>query len=346
MMYELMRKRLFAMDPEDAHDRVLGLLARTQSSRLGLRMLRGLFGRHCPTTEPILEFRTCGGTTAHQRFPSRMGLAAGMDKNAAALDAWAALGFGFVEVGTVTPEPQPGNPRPRLFRLENEHAIVNRMGFNSAGGAEVYANLAKSRTFWHPTIVSVGPNRERVAPDQWRGDMAQLIPALHSQRRLMFCLNVSSPNTPGLRGLQSALDTLAGLYDDLGEAAPGAIVGLKLSPDMTDEQTARCFEFTRHALVGFVTLANTSVNHPFGFAGGYSGPQLFNENALNRVRLASTMLPVNTPIIAVGGIQDAETAMMYRQYGADLLQIYTGLVYRGPALIREIATALAEERAP
>jgi len=329
-VYRLFRPLLFRLPAETAHRLTLSSLAR------GWRLLP-------PTQLPqALRCQVFGIT-----FPSPVGLAAGMDKDHGLVRAWERLGFGFVEIGTVTPRPQPGNPQPRLFRLVEHRAVVNRMGFNNAGAAAVAKRLSGERSSSPDRIavcVNVGRNKdtpnERAAED-YVAALRALAP--HAD---FAAINVSSPNTPGLRALQDELGSLVAAVVRARDELPRRIpVLVKLSPDENDE---RLVEMARAAAAagadGLIatntTLDRTSVaGHPRAAEqGGLSGAPLA-ARALEVCRLLYKSVPV--PIIGVGGIFTAEDAYARIRAGASLVEVYTALVYEGPSLPARIAQGLA-----
>lgn len=347
--YALARPFLFALEPETAHELALDLLAR---------------GAGTP-----LQALWCGAraedpaTLAGLTLPNRAGLAAGIDKNAQAIDAFAAMGFGFVEVGTVTPRPQPGNPKPRLFRLPARQALINRMGFNNAGLDAFIRNVQRSR-WWRArgagddarrmkVGMNIGKNAatpiERAADDYLTG-LAGVYPLAD-----YVTLNISSPNTRNLRSLQAgeALDPLLAairarreeLAAQHGRRVP---LFLKIAPDLDAAQIdAIAQALTRHGMDGVIatntTLAREAVQGlPHSEeTGGLSGAPV--REMSNRViaQLRAALGP-DFPIIGVGGILSGADAAEKRRAGADAVQICTGFIYRGPALVREVAQALTQ----
>ncbi len=336
----LLKPFLFRMDPEDAHHLVLGMLARVSRSPVLLALARAL----APRPDPRLAVDLFG-----LRFPSPIGLAAGLDKDGAAVPALSALGFGFVEIGSVTAEPQPGNPRPRLFRLPAHAALVNRMGFNSAGAVAVAGHLASAGRQRVPIGVNLGRNKstpnERAAEDYCLS-VDRL--ATHAD---YFVVNVSSPNTPGLRDLQRR-DPLAALLRSVStrvaerapptRRAPPVLVKLApdLAPDELDDAVAAAHD---SGVAGFV-VSNTTLSREgvegeehAQEAGGLSGRPLA---ARSTAMVAAVHARSPLPIIGVGGIDSPDSAIAKLRAGASLLQVYTGLIYRGPGLLRELHRAL------
>jgi dihydroorotate dehydrogenase len=280
-------------------------------------------------------------------FANPVGLAAGFDKNAEVPDAMLAQGFGFVEVGTVTPRPQPGNPRPRLFRLSADKAVINRFGFNNAGHTAMRARLARRCERGGILGVNLGANKD--SADR-AADYAAGIAAF-SEFASYFTVNVSSPNTPGLRDLQgrAALDELLARVMEARAAAPVARpVLLKIAPDLDAHALDDIVAVARARCVDGMIVSNTTITRPDGLhdaarageAGGLSGRPLF---ALSTRVLAATYLRTEGtfPLIGVGGIDSGETALAKIRAGASLVQLYSALVFRGPALISEIKRALA-----
>ena len=345
MVYQrLVRRALFSLgdgDPEVAHERTLAALRRVARVPAALAAMRRYYGVAAP--------RTVFGV----RFPNPVGLAAGMDKNGVAVPAWPALGFGFVEVGTVTRLAQPGNPRPRLFRLPASNAIVNRMGFNN-DGADVLAERLRALDPAVPIGVSIG--KSKVTP------VAQAIDDYrHSLRALYpygdyFAINVSSPNTPGLRGLQDreALDDLVSELTSEADALAALHGGpvkpllVKIAPDLTDSAIGDVLEVCdQHTVAGLIatntTLARDGVvTSEAGLAeqpGGLSGRPL-TERSRAVVSFVHKETGGALPIVGVGGIMTADDAKAMFDAGASLVQLYTGFIYRGPALVRRIARTL------
>ncbi|MDZ7829605.1 MAG: quinone-dependent dihydroorotate dehydrogenase [Halofilum sp. (in: g-proteobacteria)] len=340
MSYRLVRPLLFALPAESAHAFALGV-----ADTVGAGPLRRLYGRHVPA-RPVEAFGL--------RFPNPVGLAAGLDKNADHVDALGALGFGFLEVGTVTPRPQPGNPRPRLFRVPARKALINRMGFNNKGVDHAVERLA-ARRFEGIVGVNIGKNRDTPV-EQAVDDYLACLDRVHAVADYVT-VNISSPNTPGLRSLQSgaALDGLLGPLTELRgrrDAESGRRVPLlvKIAPDLEDDEIRAIADAVRaHAIDGIIAT-NTTSDHASvsGLAngdeeGGLSGAPLA-EPSTARLRLLAAELGPSIPVIGVGGIVDADTAHAKQQAGARLVQLYTGLIYRGPSLIREAVEAWEEER--
>ncbi|MBK7814373.1 MAG: quinone-dependent dihydroorotate dehydrogenase [Rhodocyclaceae bacterium] len=337
MPYCLVKPFVFALDPETAHELTLAGLAALQKTGV-LPAYRPL--RASPVTVMGLE------------FPNRVGLAAGLDKNGEIIDALATWGFGFIEVGTVTPRPQPGNPRPRLFRLPEAQGIINRMGFNNRGVDALVANVRTAR-FKGILGINIGKNFDtpiEKAADDYLACLDKVY-ALASY----VAVNISSPNTKNLRQLQgeSELDALLGalrtrqteLADKHGRYVPMA---LKIAPDLDEAQIVNIADaLRRHRLDGVIatntTLAREGVEHlkHGNQAGGLSGAPLF-ERSTGVLRRLTLALAGELPVIAAGGIVDGGKAKAKLDAGAALLQIYSGIVFKGPELVGECIRATAD----
>jgi dihydroorotate dehydrogenase len=339
--YALTRPFLFGLDPERAHELTLDAIARLQNTPA-----------QCLWSAARVEDPV---TLAGLRFPNRVGLAAGLDKNGRCIDGLGAMGFGFIEVGTVTPRAQPGNPRPRLFRLPARQALINRLGFNNEGLPAFVSNVSRAKTFRaRGGIVGLNIGKNAATPieraiDDYLVGLDGVAP--HAD---YVTLNISSPNTQNLRALQSddALDALLAavtarrdaLQPRVGRRVP---LFVKIAPDLDDAQIGSiAATVRRHAIDGLIatntTIARDAVQglpHA-GEAGGLSGAPVFA--ASNHViRALRTALGAGFPIIGVGGVMSGADARAKIDAGADLVQIYTGLVYRGPALVNEAASALS-----
>ncbi|WP_447555763.1 quinone-dependent dihydroorotate dehydrogenase [Vreelandella sp. EE22] len=337
-MYQLARSLLFRLDPETTHGLALGALDK-------LYHVGGIEKLYGGTVSDPVELMGL-------RFTNRVGLAAGLDKNADHLDALGALGFGFVEVGTVTPKPQPGNDKPRLFRLAKHGAIINRFGFNNQGVAHLVENV-KKRHYAGLVGVNIGKNLT-TSVDGALDDYLVCLDAVHGVADYVV-VNVSSPNTPGLRTLQfgEQLDALLGpirercnvLDLETGRKVPLLI---KIAPDMSSDEISLIAQSINHNGFDGVIATNTTVDRDAvaghvhaDEAGGLSGRPVFEPS--NRViRELRAQLPA-LPIIGVGGIDSPAKAKAKLAAGADLVQLYSGLVYEGPALVSRCAKALAEK---
>ncbi|TXH79790.1 MAG: quinone-dependent dihydroorotate dehydrogenase [Rhizobium sp.] len=329
-IYEsVLRPVMFRMDPETAHHFALDQLA-----AIPPQVLRLIFG-----PAPAQPREVFGIT-----FPNPVGLAAGMDKNATSLAGWEALGFGFVEIGTITAHAQPGNPKPRIFRYPPLGALVNRMGFNNDGSEEVARRLTRLKEAgeWPRIPVGVNIGKSKITPLEGAPE-----DYLTSFRRLRafgdyFVINVSSPNTPGLRNLQET-----GLLRDIvrGIRSEDAKIPLlvKIAPDLADEQAFEIAAMAEEENVSGLIATNTTIDHSAlaGFrdeTGGLSGkPLRTRASQLLRDLKKKTKLP----IIASGGVMDGDSGKEKFDAGASLVQIYTGFIYRGPQLIRAICRAAA-----
>ncbi|QTP58573.1 quinone-dependent dihydroorotate dehydrogenase [Billgrantia antri] len=334
-MYALARSILFRLDAEAAHGHALSALDLAHRFKLA-----GLLGG-ARVDDPV--------ELMGLRFPNRVGLAAGLDKNADHLDALGALGFGFVEVGTVTPKAQEGNPRPRLFRLPERGAIINRMGFNNAGVDHLVERVKASR---FDGVVGINIGKNLTTPvERAVDDYLICLEKVHAHADYVT-VNISSPNTPGLRNLQFGehLDTLLGTLREAGsrlDQAAGRRVPLavKIAPDMSTEEVGLVAESIAASGINAVIATNTTVSREAvaGLAhadeqGGLSGRPVFEPS--NRViRELRRHLP-ELPIVGVGGIDSGEAAVAKLEAGADLVQLYSGFIYRGPALVAECARAL------
>ena len=341
--YALARRFLFGLDPETAHEFTMASLARTQGTPLSMA--------YCSTrvSDPI--------TLAGLKFPNRVGLAAGLDKNARCIDGLAAMGFGFAEVGTVTPKAQPGNPKPRMFRLPEANALINRLGFNNDGLAAFLANVQKSavRQKNSKSTLLLGLNIGKNAATPIENAVDDYLICLDGvyPHADYVTVNISSPNTQNLRALQSdeALDALLGRIAERREtlaARHGKRVPIfvKIAPDLDDAQIdVIAATLKRHAMDGVVatntTLSRDAVKglRHAEEAGGLSGAPVLE--ASNRViRQLRASLGKSFPIIGVGGIMSGLDAVSKIKAGADVVQIYTGLIYQGPELVAEAALSI------
>ena len=338
-LYALARPLLFSLDPEEAHNLTLPALRR--AAGLGMtRLLR----------RPLPDPRTVMGIT----FPNPVGLAAGLDKDGAYIDGLAALGFGFIEIGTVTPRAQPGNPKPRMFRLPEANAIINRMGFNNGGVDAFVRNVQASKFYRNREGVlglNIGKNADTPierAADDYLVCLEKVYPYAS-----YVTVNISSPNTKNLRQLQGAseldalLSTLRDAQQRLADRHKRYVpIALKIAPDVDGEQVKNIADaLLRHRFDG-VIATNTTITRDAvkglahaDEAGGLSGAPVF-EASNQVIRALKAELGDTVPIIGVGGILSGAQARAKVDAGAKLVQLYSGLIYRGPALIRECADAL------
>ena len=345
--YRRLRPVLFQLDAETAHHLAMDTLVTASRLRFPLRWLRAAAG--AGRADGLNLSRTVFGL----RFPNPVGLAAGFDKNGVALAAWEALGFGFIEAGTITARSQPGNPLPRMFRVPERAALINRLGFNTGGAEAAAARFRRLRAEgrWPSIPVGINIGKSKVTPlEQATEDYVFSLEKLHPFGDY-FVLNVSSPNTPGLRSLQGRdeLDALLRAVQAKNRALPSPRPMLvKIAPDLTFPQIEEILELARqHALAGIVAT-NTTIDHSALPAsapretGGLSGQPL-RARSTEIVRFLADRTPL--PIIAVGGVGDAASAREKLDAGAALVQIYTGFIYGGPTLIPEICRGLADRRA-
>lgn len=322
--FGLARPVLHAMDAESAH-------------RLTIKSLAaGLAGHQSVSRLPVKLFGL--------EFPTPLGLAPGFDKNAEVPDAMLALGFGFVEIGTVTPKPQSGNPRPRLFRLVEDQAIINRMGFNNEGHDVVLVRLEARRNKGGIIGVNIGANKD--SDDRIEDYVLGL--KRFSSLASYITINISSPNTPGLRNLQGR-EELKQLLDRLNAARRNKTpMLLKIAPDLSDEDLGDVAELTSGGAVDGIIISNTTLSRqnlrsPLADeTGGLSGKPLFDLST-QKLQLFHQMTSGRIPLIGAGGIQDVATARTKLAAGASLLQLYSGLVYRGPGLVKDILDGLADD---
>ncbi|MSP59116.1 MAG: quinone-dependent dihydroorotate dehydrogenase [Myxococcales bacterium] len=331
MMYGLARPWLFRRDAEEAHRLVMERLGRW-------RALRGLARWLLTVEDPRLRVRLFG-----REFANPVGLAAGLDKHAEAVDAWPDLGFGYVEIGTVTPRPQEGNPKPRLFRLVADLAIINRMGFNSDGAEAVRERLLALGTRRVPVGVNVGRNRDtpnEAAEEDYRAAIGAL-----RQVADYFVINVSSPNTVGLRALQNP-SSVGALVAAAVAAAGGVPVLIKLAPDLEADALAETAAAALEGGAAGFVAANTTIGREglapspaTAEAGGLSGAPL-RALATETVRRLYRATRGRVPILGVGGIFTAADAYEKIRAGASLVQVYTGLIYEGPGMVRRINRGL------
>jgi dihydroorotate dehydrogenase len=327
-LYRLARPLLFALDPETAH-------------RLTFSLLERSFYSQAVAPNPV--------EVMGLKFPNPVGLAAGLDKDAAHVDALARLGFGFIEVGTVTPRPQPGNPRPRLFRLVEQNALINRFGFNNVGLDEFLRNVQRRR--WRGVLgINIGKNAD--TPAERAADDYEIGLEKVYEHASYVTVNISSPNTKGLRDLQQkdSLENLLAkiaskrriLEDRHGKRVP---VALKVAPDLDEAQIRGIADAVRLHRMDAVIATNTSLSRAgveglahAEEAGGLSGAPI-RQRATEVLRKLHSHLKNEVPLIGVGGILSGADAREKLDAGASLVQLYSGLIYRGPELVSECASA-------
>lgn len=323
MIYSLLRPALFLLDPERAHG-------------LSLAALKLLPGGGGPAEGPLAT------EVAGLRFPNPLGMAAGYDKDGEVPDALLALGFGFAEVGSITPLPQAGNPRPRLFRLFEDQAVINRMGFNNHGAEAAVARL--SARLGRPGVVGINIGANKDSPDRIAdyATMARLMAPLASY----LAVNISSPNTPGLRALQDE-GALTELLDAVMNArgTSGPPVFLKVAPDLESADVEAIARIAIDKKLGALIVSNTTIARPplgsrhAGEAGGLSGAPL-RELALERLRQFRKATGGEMPLVGVGGIATAEHAWERIRAGASLVQLYSAMTYAGPGIARSVVRGL------
>ena len=342
LSYTCLRPALFQLDAERAHDVTLGFAEKISASKASCRLMTALYA---PKKNAVLRTEVAGLT-----FDSPIGLAAGLDKNGVAIDFWSALGFGFVEVGTVTPENgQIGNDKPRLARHIPQNAIINRMGFNNRGSVALAGRLKQRRT-----SIPIGANigKAKVTPlDQATGDYVKTMSDVWSCCDYIT-VNVSSPNTPGLRDLQ-AIDQLAELVTTLNSENQRLAkhhqkscrpIFLKIAPDLADDDLVAVAQMALSTGLDAIIATNTTIDasvlgRELPFKGGISGDPL-GQRALECTRILYGELKGKIPIIGVGGIRTPEDAYERILSGANLIQIYSGFVFEGPGIVRKLCDYL------
>ncbi len=337
-LYRAIRPLIFRLDAERAHRMTIA----------ALKLRSGTAFESVPPTTPTLKSQVAGLS-----FPNPVGLAAGFDKNAEVPDEALGLGFGFVEVGTVTPKPQSGNARPRLFRLEEDRAVINRMGFNNDGQAAALERLGNLTRDAVVAVnrgvigVNIGANKDsadRIA--DYVVGVRTMAPAAD-----YLTINISSPNTPGLRNLQAGGE-LAELLAAVAEVRTtgGPPIFLKVAPDLEDGDHERIARAVMNHRIDGLIVANTTISRP-PMASGYAGEQgglsglPLGDLALRQLKIFRSIVGGDLPLIAVGGIASADDAWARIRAGASLVQLYSALVYEGPGLVRRITKGLAERLA-
>lgn len=339
MLYSLIRKFFFSLDPEIAHG--LGMNGIDFLNRAGIACL---LAKTLPPN-PV----TVMGLT----FPNPVGLAAGLDKNGEHVDALAGLGFGFIEIGTVTPRPQPGNPKPRMFRIPERQALINRLGFNNQGVERLLVNISNAQFTRRGGILGINIGKNFDTPiERAADDYLTCLERVYNAASYVT-INISSPNTKNLRELQKddALDALLGrlkaeqtrLADKHGRYVP---LALKIAPDLEDAQIQSIADLLRQHRMDGVIATNTTLSRDgvqglpnAEEAGGLSGAPVFGRSTVV-LRKLSGALAGELPIIGVGGIMSGADALEKVRAGASLVQIYSGFIYRGPGLVAEIAATL------
>ncbi|ABL99800.1 quinone-dependent dihydroorotate dehydrogenase [Shewanella amazonensis] len=335
MFYKIAQSIMFQMDPERAHNLAIGSLKRTANTPMTA------FYAQCIAPKPV----TCMGII----FPNPVGLAAGLDKDGEAIDAFHAMGFGHVEVGTVTPRPQPGNDLPRLFRLKPAKGIINRMGFNNKGVDNLVANLKAKKT---DILVGVNIGKNKDTPvEEGKNDYLICMDKVYPHAAYI-AVNISSPNTPGLRTLQygdlldDLLSSLKAKQTELAEQHGKYVpIALKIAPDLTDEEIASIATSLIKNQFDAAIATNTTLSRDgvSGLAnanetGGLSGKPL-TELSTKVIKKLAAELKGEIPIIGVGGINSSQDALAKFDAGATLVQIYSGFIYQGPKLIKDIVAS-------
>ncbi|UEA59084.1 quinone-dependent dihydroorotate dehydrogenase [Gordonia otitidis] len=338
-VYPLALRAMFLLDPERIHSIIMASIR--AATRVGLT--RALCARLFVDRDPVLRHKVFGVD-----FPAPLGLAAGFDKSAAAADAWGLLGFGYAEVGTVTGQPQPGNPPPRLFRLPADHALINRMGFNNPGARAAADNLAASRARGITVPIGANIGKTKVVPLDGAVEDYRTSARLLGPHADFVVVNVSSPNTPGLRDLQ-AVDSLRPILSAvLDEVSVPVLV--KIAPDLADDDIDAVADLAVELGLAGIVATNTTISREglrtpadevaaMG-AGGLSGAPLA-DRSLEVLRRLYSRVGGKLALISVGGIETTDQAWERICAGADLLQTYTGFIYGGPVRLREIHEGLA-----
>lgn len=336
MLYQLMRTFMFQLDAEKAH-------------YLGLKILK-ILGKSKLSSILYPKIAASPAEVMGLTFPNRVGLAAGLDKNGDYIDALAALGFGFIEIGTVTPRPQAGNPKPRLFRIPEAQAIINRMGFNNLGVDHL---IEQVKAVQSKAIIGINIGKNFDTPVEKAVDDYVIGLNKAYSHADYVTINISSPNTPGLRTLQfgESLNELLGslkeqqakLQQRYDRYVPMAV---KVAPDLESDEVMQLAQAFAEFEIDGVIATNTTMSRDgvdqyknANEAGGLSGQPVFAKST-EIVRQFRQALPVNLPIIAAGGIMSGDDAVTKLDAGADLVQIYSGFIYRGPALIRDVISAM------
>ena len=337
--YRAVRPVLFLADTERIHHLALRSLAFVGGNRIGRS--------HCALVAGVRASDASPVELMGLRFRNRVGLGTGFDKDGVGIRGWAALGFGFVELGTVTPRPQAGNPKPRLFRLAADEALINRMGFNNAGADALARRIANARPHLPSGfVIGVNIGRNRDTPDEGSADDYAAAARAVADVADYLAINVSSPNTPGLRDLQDPA-RLVQLVAAVADAAPGRPLLVKLSPDLDEDARQVLVGAVRDSAAAGLVLSNTSTSRDglrssrAAETGGLSGRPLLDGTATTVASARDSGLAV----IASGGIGSRDDALRLFESGADLVQLWTGLIYAGPGLIGEVREADLRHRA-
>jgi dihydroorotate dehydrogenase len=329
---DALHKSLLRLEPEVAHDLAIGALRVAQYAGLPLSSLR----RRCVVTDPRLEQDLLG-----QRFHNPVGLAAGFDKNAEVVQGMAALGFGYLEVGTVTPMPQRGNPKPRVFRHPEQQSLQNALGFNNRGGRAMAKELRRQRPYPVPVGVNIGKNR-KTSTRQAQEDYFELVEDLAGLSDYLV-INVSSPNTPGLRDMQR-VETVVGLLSGCLERT-GKPILVKLAPDLEDGEAVLLAQAVVDAGAAGLVMTNTTIDYSLlpgaDPRGGLSG-KVLKQRSFDMLRLVASSLGGRGCLISVGGVDSAEEVYARLKHGASLVQVYTAMVFQGPLLISRLVKGLLE----
>ncbi len=332
MYASLLRPLLFRLDPETAHDLAMAALERVPVSIAQARR-----------NATHADRERLHVSVAGLNFPNPIGLAAGLDKNAKAIAGLMGLGFGFVEVGTVTPRAQPGNPKPRMFRIPERQALINRLGFNNEGTEAMQARLSTLR--WRPAPIGVNLGKNKDTPNERAVEdyvtCAQRVGPLGDY----VVVNLSSPNTPGLRELQEP-EALAAILSAVRKTIPTKPLFLKIAPDLGDEAVDAVVDVARSAELSGLICTNTTITRPFEHplakeTGGLSGKPVFARST-DVLRRAFKRADGKLPLIGVGGVFDANDAFAKIAAGASLVQLYTGFIYGGPGTPRRILDGLEQ----
>jgi dihydroorotate dehydrogenase len=346
MFYKKLLKPLFfRLNAENAHHLMIQSLSNAKKIPGGLLLFKMMYGM---SKHPELNVKL-GGV----EYPNPIGLAAGLDKNAMAVNAFSSIGFGFIEVGTVTPRAQPGNPLPRLFRLPSDTALINRMGFNNVGAERMAMNLKTAKPYIIPIAVNIGKNKDTANEDAVE-DYRACIRLLYTEGDF-FVVNISSPNTPGLRNLQHGEDLrnlLEAVKDEMSlqrkkHGGNNKPIWVKIAPDVSNEELNYMIEtIVQSGIFGVIatntTLSREGLSHKHASeAGGLSGKPLTSRST-EIIRQIYKQTKGQLPIIGSGGIFTAEDAYVKIRAGASLVEIYTALIYEGPELIKRLNLGLLQ----